>query len=74
MGRPIRLDGAADVSLSTDRHHFVQLNSDGEFFMHEIATRRVALSGRFVELRAIALPGPPRTLFVSSVRLSPQSS
>jgi hypothetical protein len=38
-----------DVLLSADRRHLIQLNSDGQFFVHEVATRRVALSGRFVD-------------------------
>ena len=29
--------------------HFVQLNRDGQFFLHEIATGRMALSGRYVD-------------------------
>lgn len=38
-----------DVLLSADRRHVVQLNSDGQFFVHEIATGRVPLSGRYVD-------------------------
>jgi hypothetical protein len=38
-----------DVLLSTDRRHLIQLNSDGQFFVHEIATRQVTVSGRFVD-------------------------
>ena len=38
-----------DVLLSIDRRHVVQLNSDGQFFLHEIATGRMALSGRYVD-------------------------
>src|SRR5262245_24705084 len=36
-----------DVLLSADRRHLIQLNSDGQFFVHEIATRGVVVSGRF---------------------------
>ena len=38
-----------DVLLSVDRRHVIQLNSDGQFFLHEIATGRMALSGRYVD-------------------------
>ena len=38
-----------DVLLSADARHVVQLNSDGQFFLHEIATGRVPLSGRYVD-------------------------
>ena len=38
-----------DVLLSVDQRHAIQLNSDGQFFLHEIATGRMALSGRYVD-------------------------
>lgn len=38
-----------DVLLSQDGRHVVQLNSDGQFFLHEIATGRMVLSGRYVD-------------------------
>ena len=38
-----------DVLLSVDQRHVIQLNSDGQFFLHEIATGRMALSGRYVD-------------------------
>src|SRR5205814_9394139 len=38
-----------DVLLSIDQRHVIQLNSDGQFFLHEIATGRMALSGRYVD-------------------------
>ena len=38
-----------DVLLSIDQRHVVQLNSDGQFFLHEIATGRMVLSGRYVD-------------------------
>ena len=36
-------------SFPTDRRHVVQLNSDGQFFLHELATGHMALSGRSVD-------------------------
>jgi hypothetical protein len=38
-----------DVLLSVDGRHAIQLNSDGQFFLHEIAAGRMALSGRYVD-------------------------
>ncbi len=38
-----------DVLLSVDQRHVIQLNSDGQFFLHEIATGRMVLSGRYVD-------------------------
>jgi hypothetical protein len=38
-----------DVLLSNDGRHAIQLNSDGQFFLHEVATGRMALAGRFVD-------------------------
>jgi caspase domain-containing protein len=38
-----------DARLSVDGRHVIQLNSDGQFFLHEIATGRMALSGRYVD-------------------------
>jgi hypothetical protein len=38
-----------DVLLSIDRRHIIQLNSDGQFFLHEIDTGRMALAGRYVD-------------------------
>src|SRR5581483_5009876 len=38
-----------DVLLTADARHVVQLNSDGQFFLHEIASGRVTLSGRYVD-------------------------
>jgi hypothetical protein len=38
-----------DVLLTPDARHVVQVNRDGQFFLHEIATRRLVVSGRFVD-------------------------
>ena len=38
-----------DALLSVDGRHVIQLNSDGQFFLHEIDTGRMALSGRYVD-------------------------
>jgi Caspase domain len=38
-----------DVLLSVDGRHAIQLNSDGQFFLHDIAAGRMTLSGRYVD-------------------------
>ena len=53
-----------DVLLSADRRHLIQLNSDGQFFVHEIATRGVAVSGRFVDGEIILYT--PEAYYLSS--------
>lgn len=42
-------DLLADVLLTVDGRHVLQLNSDGQFFLHEVATGRLALGGRSVD-------------------------
>ena len=43
-----------DVILTSDAAHVIQINSDGQFFIHELAGGRVALSGRLVDDEIIA--------------------
>jgi len=38
-----------DVVLTIDAKHVIQINSDGQFFIHELGSGRVALSGRVVD-------------------------
>ena len=38
-----------DVVLSTDARHIIQVNSDGQFFIHDVTSGRTALSGRVVD-------------------------
>ena len=47
-------DLIADIVLSGDGRHVVQENTDGQFFVHEIATGRTPLSGRVVDDEIIA--------------------
>ena len=42
-------DLLTDVQLSTDRRHVVQFNSDGQFFVHNLARGDLSLSGRSVD-------------------------
>ena len=42
-------DLLVDVRLTSDRRHIIQINSDGQFFVHEIETGRTILSGRSVD-------------------------
>jgi hypothetical protein len=42
-------DLLADVRLTSDGRHVIQINSDGEFFFHDIALKKLVLSGRFVD-------------------------
>src|SRR5204863_6199228 len=49
IGGMPQADLLEDVLLSIDQRHVIQLNSDGQFFLHEIATGRMALSGRYVD-------------------------
>src|SRR5204863_8105520 len=49
IGGMPQADLLEDVLLSIDQRHVIQLNSDGQFFMHEIAPGRLALSGRYVD-------------------------
>src|SRR5262249_12258998 len=39
----------ADIRLTSDARHIVQMNSDGEFFFYEAATQKMTLAGRFVD-------------------------
>ena len=39
----------ADVRLSDDAKHVIQVNSDGQFFFHDIARNKMVLAGRFVD-------------------------
>ncbi len=43
-----------DVVLTSDAAHLIQINSDGQFFIHELASGRVVLSGRLVDDEIIA--------------------
>ena len=43
-----------DVVLTSDAAHVIQINSDGQFFIHELASGRVVLSGRLVDDEIIA--------------------
>ena len=43
-----------DVVLTSDATHLIQINSDGQFFVHELASGRVVLSGRLVDDEIIA--------------------
>ena len=38
-----------DVVMSADARHVIQIDSDGQFFIHEVATGRLVLSGRAVD-------------------------
>ena len=38
-----------DVVLTSDAAHIIQINSDGQFFIHELASGHVVLSGRLVD-------------------------
>jgi len=38
-----------EVQLSADARHVIQINSDGQFFIHDIASSRTILSGRAVD-------------------------
>ena len=42
-------DLLADVILSEDARHVIQLNKDGQFFIHEIASGHTPLTGRVVD-------------------------
>ena len=42
-------DLMSEVILTADAAHVIQLNSDGQFFIHEISGGRLALSGRVVD-------------------------
>ena len=39
----------ANVTLSEDARHVIQLNKDGQFFIHEIASGHTPLTGRVVD-------------------------
>jgi Caspase domain len=43
-----------DVVLTSDAAHVIQINSDGQFFIHELVSGRVVLSGRLVDDEIIA--------------------
>ena len=43
-----------DVNLTTDARHVIQVNNDGQYFIHEIASGRLALSGRVADNENIA--------------------
>jgi hypothetical protein len=43
-----------DVTLTSDAAHVIQINGDGQFFIHELSSGRVALSGRVVDDEIIA--------------------
>ena len=43
-----------DVVLTSDAAHVIQINSDGQFFIHQLASGRVVLSGRLVDDEIIA--------------------
>jgi hypothetical protein len=38
-----------DVRLSSDLRFIIQVNTDGQFFLHEVATGKLSLSGRYVD-------------------------
>ncbi len=38
-----------DVRLTADARHIVQINSDGQFFFHDVASGKMALAGRYVD-------------------------
>ncbi len=42
-------DLLADVRLSSDARHIVQINSDGQFFIHDISSKKMVLAGRYVD-------------------------
>lgn len=42
-------DRVDDAPLTVDGRHIVQINGDGQFFIHELATSRVILQGRQVD-------------------------
>ena len=48
-----------DVVLSRDAEHVVQINSDGQFFIHDIGSGRIALLGRVVDDEIIVLVYTP---------------
>ena len=43
-----------EVVLTSDAAHVIQINSDDQFFIHELASGRVVLSGRLVDDEIIA--------------------
>ena len=47
-------DLLANVLLSPDVRHVIQINSDGQFFLHKVASGHLALSGRTVDDEIIA--------------------
>ncbi len=42
-------DLMTDVRLTADARHIIQINSDGQFFFHDIASQKMALAGRYVD-------------------------
>jgi hypothetical protein len=42
-------DMLEDVVVSPDRQRIIQINADGQFFVHEAASGRIGISGRFVD-------------------------
>lgn len=46
-------DLLADVLLTGDARHVIQVNSDGQFFFHEVASGKVVLGGRYIDSELI---------------------
>ncbi|WP_187969949.1 caspase family protein [Aquibium microcysteis] len=55
--RQARLEGfanVAEIALSDDGRHLVQINADGRFFVHAIGSGAAVLAGRFVDDEVVA--------------------
>ncbi|MDN2583682.1 caspase family protein [Aquibium sp. ELW1220] len=55
--RHARLEGfanVAEIALSEDGRHLVQVNADGRFFVHAIGSGETVLAGRFVDDEVVA--------------------
>ena len=42
-------DLIADLAMSTDGRLVIQINSDGQFFIHDVASRRLIVLGRYLD-------------------------
>ncbi len=46
-------DLLADVLLTADGRHVIQVNSDGQFFFHDVASGKMVLGGRYIDAELI---------------------
>ncbi len=46
-------DLADDILLTADGRHVIQVNSDGQFFFHDVASAKMVLGGRYIDAELI---------------------